>query len=441
MDPRDSKADIHALLNAWLTDAQNGPWLIVLDGVQHSDFLIEGDLYTAILADSIRARTHGSFLITSRSENAVTKLVAFEDIVFVPPMQESEAVELLEKKLGKQADNRALAAALDYLPIALTSAATYIRGQGPQYSVSEYLKRMQERDRSVKGVHGMDSADSQMKQSPESEELEVLTRLGHIQKLIRELREGSIPEQGDDDGGSGSAGNLQKAYRPQQPGLQLRPDPNWVWVESLRKWVRPDYTRKEDITVDGHLYRMNLQTGNMTIEPRSTTDHGMTEQSNHALQPESDPSWTWIESLQAWVWPDFARRLYIAQDGGTYSMEPVPRELSSVPQEWTREYRAATDASRPQSHAKGPVNFISSLPGSSTRQSTSSQNLPQVHHTTPRNPETVLSSHPQVAESTVSDEDQNPAFEIRDSMEDNPSLNPRLRPGKLAHYYGMHRQK
>lgn len=65
---------------------------------------------------------NGSILITSRSREAALKLVKQSDIIAVEPMDEAHALVLSMKKLGKQGkgqDIAELAAALEFIPLAV----------------------------------------------------------------------------------------------------------------------------------------------------------------------------------------------------------------------------------------------------------------------------------------------------------------------------------
>jgi hypothetical protein len=67
--------------------------------------------------------------LTTRNREAALRLVEQNDIIEVEPMGEAPAVALLEKKLGKQNDNRdnaELVAALEFMPLAIVQAAAYI---------------------------------------------------------------------------------------------------------------------------------------------------------------------------------------------------------------------------------------------------------------------------------------------------------------------------
>ena len=58
-------------------------------------------------------------------------------------MDDPDALALLEKKLGKQIDRddtSKLAAALEFMPLAIVQAAAYIRQRTPRYSIRQYVE-------------------------------------------------------------------------------------------------------------------------------------------------------------------------------------------------------------------------------------------------------------------------------------------------------------
>ena len=92
----DPKADIFQLFGAWLRDAQNGRWLIILDNADDASFLVDSPVAdSGSAAPSLFECLHGSILVTSRSKGAALQLVEDSDIVDVHPTTEEHAVELL----------------------------------------------------------------------------------------------------------------------------------------------------------------------------------------------------------------------------------------------------------------------------------------------------------------------------------------------------------
>ena len=73
-----------------------------------------------------------------------------KDIVVVQPMTLAQALSLVEKKLGLlgQGDDTAeLAAALDFMLLAIVQAAAYVSQKAPRFSVQQYLEDFRKSDR------------------------------------------------------------------------------------------------------------------------------------------------------------------------------------------------------------------------------------------------------------------------------------------------------
>ena len=143
---QDPQANIFKLVHDWLRGCKH-PWLLVLDNVDDARFLLDrpaADPMTGArpLRKYIPHCDRGSILVTTRNRQAALKLVAQRDIVEVEPMDEHSALALLDKKLGTQANRSRiadLAAALEYMPLAIVQAAAYISQRAPRYSVDRYL--------------------------------------------------------------------------------------------------------------------------------------------------------------------------------------------------------------------------------------------------------------------------------------------------------------
>jgi tetratricopeptide (TPR) repeat protein len=107
------------------------------------------------LSQFLPLSSHGSILVTSRSREVSLALTGAEDdIITVEPMNESHASALFRKKLGSGHDEQRVAElleALDYMPLAISQAAAYIRQRAPRISIAKYLGNFHrgERDRAA----------------------------------------------------------------------------------------------------------------------------------------------------------------------------------------------------------------------------------------------------------------------------------------------------
>ncbi|THZ11723.1 hypothetical protein D6C89_10883, partial [Aureobasidium pullulans] len=135
-------------------DKKNGQWLLVLDNADDATVLSPppsngqtwsednitdggtggGSSSSALqqhLSRYLPPSTHGSVLLTSRTRRAAMQIVEDSDILPIEPMHDATAHALLYKKLGDKVDRSdgiaELAAALEYMPLALVQAAAFIR--------------------------------------------------------------------------------------------------------------------------------------------------------------------------------------------------------------------------------------------------------------------------------------------------------------------------
>jgi hypothetical protein len=180
----DPKADMPALFRNWLREKSTRKWLIVLDNADEVDFLVERNDGKASLWELLPVHDQGAVLVTSRSMSAAAKLVERSAVVSVAPMSEQQATALLETKLGRQGDNRTLAAALEYMPLAMTQAAAYIQQRGKRSSIAKYLEKLRKGDRSKGSILDEDAGD--LRRDPEARNAIILTwqiSFEHIRKV------------------------------------------------------------------------------------------------------------------------------------------------------------------------------------------------------------------------------------------------------------------
>jgi tetratricopeptide (TPR) repeat protein len=157
----DLQANIFELVHNWLCNSSQR-WLLVLDNVDDARFLLGGqadghDQGQTTKAQVIRKPLReylphcecGSILVTTRNKEAARNLVEQRDIISVEPMDEAQALALFKKKVGVEEDDGdivELAAALEYMPLALVQAAAYIWRSAPRCSVAQYLEEFRRSD-------------------------------------------------------------------------------------------------------------------------------------------------------------------------------------------------------------------------------------------------------------------------------------------------------
>lgn len=118
----------------------------------------------------------GSVLATTRSQDAALKLVEKRSIIAVEPMNEVQASALFRKKLEEDEDHIAideLAAALEYMPLAIVQAAAYIAKRAPRCSVQQYLADFRRSDR--KRTTLLDSEAGQLRRDHEAKNSIIIT--------------------------------------------------------------------------------------------------------------------------------------------------------------------------------------------------------------------------------------------------------------------------
>ncbi|KAF1970583.1 putative kinesin [Bimuria novae-zelandiae CBS 107.79] len=154
---QDPQINMFKLVHDWLCDSKQ-PWLLVLDNVDDASFLLDAESASSQTAarplrEYLPHCEHGSMLITSRSKEAARKLVEQRDIIRLEPMDEAQSQALLARKLGAPVDNSSdielaeLAAALEYMPLAIVQAAAYISQKAPLCSVAQYLDQLRKSER------------------------------------------------------------------------------------------------------------------------------------------------------------------------------------------------------------------------------------------------------------------------------------------------------
>jgi hypothetical protein len=152
----DPKADVLQLVHAWLSDRRNGLWLMILDNVDDDSVFFNDDQDGKPLESFLPQAAHGTILITSRNNIAATNLIGGHgDVVQVEPMGEDEALALLHTRVpfdeASRADAKALVAALEGIPLAITHAAAYIKTRASTTTISTYLELFRESE--VNQVH------------------------------------------------------------------------------------------------------------------------------------------------------------------------------------------------------------------------------------------------------------------------------------------------
>ncbi|KIW35751.1 uncharacterized protein PV06_11909 [Exophiala oligosperma] len=190
------KINIFQLVHDWLWDKGKGSWMLILDNVDDARFLVENrgwvqeqqTNHTRPLPLYLPQCQHGRTLITTRSRDAALKLVELGNILTIDPMSEANAPTLLERKVRTHSslDGAAeLAAALEFMPLAIVQAAAYISERAPRCSVRQYLEQFQKSDR--KRASLLDCEGGQLRRDVEAKNSIIITWQISFDR-IREIR-------------------------------------------------------------------------------------------------------------------------------------------------------------------------------------------------------------------------------------------------------------
>ncbi|OQO02817.1 hypothetical protein B0A48_11100 [Cryoendolithus antarcticus] len=169
-------ANVFELLQNWLIAAEYGSWVLIIDNLDDRSLLRSKHDYdggTSVVAKftvALSNCTRGCVVVTSRDRDTALELVDGEELIEVGPMEAEHARTLLHARLGSAViDDEVdeLAAALDYMPLAMTQAAVYIRQRAPRFSVAAYLEALTALDETSSNLltHGM----RDLRRHPESE--------------------------------------------------------------------------------------------------------------------------------------------------------------------------------------------------------------------------------------------------------------------------------
>jgi hypothetical protein len=177
---RDPQANIFKLVHDWLCNSRQR-WLLVLDNVDDAHFLLDRPATNSTAArkplrEYLPHCERGSILVTTRNKEAARNLVEQRDIISLEPMDEAQALALFKKKLGAEEDDGdivELAAALEYMPLALVQAAAYIWQSAPRCSVAQYLKEFRRSESEKTSL--LDHEAGQLRRDPEAKNAIIVT--------------------------------------------------------------------------------------------------------------------------------------------------------------------------------------------------------------------------------------------------------------------------
>jgi tetratricopeptide (TPR) repeat protein len=161
------KANIPQLVYSWLSNERNGRWIMMLDSADDRDVFYRAtssDVYNGRpFATYLPQSRNGSIIITTRNKDLALRLTGRrQNIIEVGPMAQTDALTLLEKKLGLLPDTDVaadLVRALDLVPLAISQAAAYILKRAPRSSPEKYLAEFRESERKRSRLLEHDAGD------------------------------------------------------------------------------------------------------------------------------------------------------------------------------------------------------------------------------------------------------------------------------------------
>ncbi|CAI7652608.1 unnamed protein product [Penicillium manginii] len=160
----DSDVNIFQLFGSWLQDGNIGEWILVLDNVD-DDELLRKPLATRTDAQTnaqnhtstqpplkyLLGASNGSIIITSRNRAVALNIAGHKKhLIDIQPMNMAEALDLMQHKLdscAERTDLVQLVEELEFMPLAIVQAASYIAHRSPRCSASQYLEKLRQSDR------------------------------------------------------------------------------------------------------------------------------------------------------------------------------------------------------------------------------------------------------------------------------------------------------
>lgn len=153
---KDETNDVLQLVQSWLNDPNKGKWVLVLDNVDDAEFLDarccrsnKGKRHV----DYLPTCSHGSMIVTSRNTEVARGLVDDDDTISLSSMTEEAALTLLKSRVGQVTnseleDASELMTALEYMPLAIAQAGSFIKRRAPVFSIRKYLSDLKKSDKS-----------------------------------------------------------------------------------------------------------------------------------------------------------------------------------------------------------------------------------------------------------------------------------------------------
>ena len=153
-DPNQNPKD---MVKQWLRSKEPGTWLLIIDNADDADLFFrpitstDGSATNKRLSEFLPQCTNGSILFTTRNHKAGFKFTTTKsNLIHLTDMEVPDAEKLLHTRLGGDVNDQAhtteLLELLEYLPLAISQAASFIAENNT--SLPEYLRMYNESESS-----------------------------------------------------------------------------------------------------------------------------------------------------------------------------------------------------------------------------------------------------------------------------------------------------
>ncbi|KAJ0335179.1 hypothetical protein COL154_013769 [Colletotrichum chrysophilum] len=147
----DPDVDILVLVRDWLQREDVSLWLMIIDNADDIQMLFSKRNSEKLITSYLPKRENSKILITSRSSDAAERLTGSVRMIYtVPTMEDEQALQLLQKKLGRDVNEAAalrLSRTLECIPLAVNQAAAYINKRSPRVTILSYLDEFQKSEK------------------------------------------------------------------------------------------------------------------------------------------------------------------------------------------------------------------------------------------------------------------------------------------------------
>ncbi|KAJ6161373.1 hypothetical protein N7470_004769 [Penicillium chermesinum] len=147
---KDPQASVFQLLHDWLHESKRGRWILILDNLDDESLLsesVQAHSQNSALRKPFRGLlprcSHGTIILTTRHMKVARMMAKESDILGITPMDEKFASTLMKQKLTvgtTEKEIKEIVETLEFMPLAIVHAASYMEHQYPPWSVAKYLK-------------------------------------------------------------------------------------------------------------------------------------------------------------------------------------------------------------------------------------------------------------------------------------------------------------